>query len=88
MNGHQNKRCICHRTWTPSFSDSAVESDATLECLLSMHALPIFHASLHALLTGRGHTLNRELSQTARHHCHSSELAAGARAGAVGILTV
>lgn len=51
-------------------------------------ALPILHASLHALLTGGGHALHRELPQTASHHCHGSELAAGPRVGAVGILSV
>lgn len=50
--------------------------------------LPILHARLHALLTGGRHTLNRELSQAASNHRYCSELAAGARVGAVGILSV
>lgn len=51
-------------------------------------SLPILHASLHALLAGGRHALDRELSKTASHHGHSSELAAGACVGAVGVLTV
>lgn len=52
------------------------------------HVLPILHASLHALFAGRRHTLNRQLSQAASHHRHSSELAAGACVGAIGVLSV
>lgn len=51
-------------------------------------ALPILHARLHALLAGGRHTLHGELPQTASHHGHGSELAAGACVGAVGILSV
>lgn len=50
--------------------------------------LPILHARLHALFTGGRNALNGELSQAASNHRHCSELAAGARVGAVGILSV
>lgn len=50
--------------------------------------LPILHARLHALFTGGRHALNRELSQAASNHRDRSELAAGARVGAVGVLSV
>lgn len=51
--------------------------------------LPVFHPRLldAGVAGGRG-VLHRELPQAAGHHGHGAELAAGAEAGAAGILSV
>lgn len=50
--------------------------------------LPIFHASSYALVTWRGHALDRQLPKAPGHHGHSFELASSTSARTVSVLSI